>query len=182
MNTTSTNTSLPEMLRSNYREAFKVLYRDYFKMVEYFILKNSGTVTDAEDIFQEVMIVLFNKSHDKQFALSCSIKTYIYSVSRNLWLKQLRKHSKQVSITDYEKYEAIPLEEEELDEENLNKVTRALEKLGEGCRKILLLFYYQKKNMEEIAREMGYTNADNAKNQKYKCLQHLKNNITIANA
>ena len=182
MNANLKESELPEMLRTNYREAFKLLYRNHYRMVEYFITKNSGSTTDAEDIFQEVMIALFNNSRNKDFKLTCSIKTYIYSIGRNLWLKQLRKQSRETRITDYEKFENINAEEEEAEEPLTAHVTAALEQLGESCRKILLLFYYHKKTMEEIAAALGYTNAANAKNQKYKCLQHLKSKLTNANA
>jgi hypothetical protein len=50
----------------------------------------------------------------------------------------------------------------------------ALDSLGEPCRSILEDFYIAELNMEDIRVKFGYTNADNAKNQKYKCLQRLK--------
>ncbi|HEX3766840.1 MAG TPA: hypothetical protein VHT72_00615, partial [Puia sp.] len=51
---------------------------------------------------------------------------------------------------------------------------QALQHLGEPCKELLESYYIRKKNMSEIAKEFGYTNADNAKNQKYKCLMRLK--------
>jgi DNA-directed RNA polymerase specialized sigma subunit len=50
----------------------------------------------------------------------------------------------------------------------------ALSKLGEPCKSLIEAYYFQKKNMQEIAANFGYTNADNAKTQKYKCLMRLK--------
>ncbi len=50
----------------------------------------------------------------------------------------------------------------------------ALNKIGEPCKSLLEAYYFQKKNMPEIAVAFGYTNADNAKTQKYKCLVRLK--------
>jgi DNA-directed RNA polymerase specialized sigma24 family protein len=50
----------------------------------------------------------------------------------------------------------------------------ALNKIGEPCKSLLEAYYLQKKNMLEIAADFGYTNADNAKTQKYKCLVRLK--------
>ena len=51
---------------------------------------------------------------------------------------------------------------------------RALNSLGEPCKSLLEAFYMEKKSMDQIALIFGYTNADNAKNQKYKCLMRLK--------
>jgi hypothetical protein len=49
-----------------------------------------------------------------------------------------------------------------------------MQNLGEPCKSLLESYYLQKKSMVAIAEEFGYTNADNAKNQKYKCLMRLK--------
>jgi RNA polymerase sigma factor (sigma-70 family) len=169
---------LLDLLKTDYRSAFRHLYQEHFRMVEYFIIKNSGNTPDAEDVFQETMLALFNKSRQTDFSLSCALKTYIYSVARNLWLKKLRDTKREFRITDYEKYENIEAEEtQEGDDGRQEKVKKAMEQLGEGCRKILVLFYYQKMDMQQIAEQLGYTNADNAKNQKYKCLQQLKSKL-----
>jgi hypothetical protein len=51
---------------------------------------------------------------------------------------------------------------------------RALNSLGEPCKSLLEGYYLKKMDMAALANEFGYTNADNAKNQKYKCLMRLK--------
>jgi DNA-directed RNA polymerase specialized sigma24 family protein len=51
---------------------------------------------------------------------------------------------------------------------------RALNSLGEPCKSLLEGYYLNKKGMQELAEQFGYTNSDNAKNQKYKCLMRLK--------
>lgn len=156
-------------------EVFKKLYREYFNMVRYFIVNNSGTLDDAEDIFQDAMIVIYEKTCDPNFSLTSSIKTYLYSVVRNLWLNKLRQ-KKTVQIKDFEQFIEIEQEDNEIEikEERFNAIEKAIHLLGEKCRKIIQLFYYQQKSMQEIATELAYTNAANAKNQKYKCLQQLK--------
>ena len=69
--------------------------------------------------------------------------------------------------------------EEELDvhekrNADLIVMESALGKIGEPCKSLLEAYYLQKKSMPEIADFFGYTNADNAKTQKYKCLVRLK--------
>jgi len=61
--------------------------------------------------------------------------------------------------------------EREMHYANLNA---ALEQLGEPCRSLLKAFYHHDKSMQQIAAEFGYTNPDNAKTQKYKCLSRLR--------
>lgn len=172
-----------QLLKTDYKSAFKQLYTAHFKMVEYLVIKNSGSKADAEDIFQDTMIVIFDKSREEGFELSCALPTFVYSVARNLWLKKLRTNTKKVSITDYENYIPVSINDEQMDDTALEeKIRSSINKLGDNCRKILTLFYYQKMNMQQIAAELGYTNADNAKNQKYKCLQQLKTYVTANNA
>jgi DNA-directed RNA polymerase specialized sigma24 family protein len=66
------------------------------------------------------------------------------------------------------------LEEHERRDVEFNMMEKAMNSLGEPCKSLLQAFYINKQNMQEIAATFGYTNADNAKNQKYKCLIRLK--------
>ena len=146
-------------------------------MVKTLILNNNGSDDDAADIFQEVMIVLFEKSKTPDFELNCQLKTYIYSVSRRLWLKKLQQAQRFGRRSeDFE--QIVPVEEEiELHEKKQNDfylMEHAMAKIGEPCKSLLEAYYLQKKQMLQIATEFGYTNADNAKTQKYKCLVRLK--------
>jgi DNA-directed RNA polymerase specialized sigma24 family protein len=72
----------------------------------------------------------------------------------------------------------VPVEEEVEEHEKRNTdyllMENALSKIGEPCKSLLDAYYLQKKSMQDIAGEFGYTNADNAKTQKYKCLMRLK--------
>ena len=74
--------------------------------------------------------------------------------------------------------QTVPVEEEiELHEKRLadfSIMETAMSKIGEPCKSLLEAYYIQKKQMQQIATEFGYTNADNAKTQKYKCLVRLK--------
>lgn len=146
-------------------------------MVQALVLKNNGTTDDAKDIFQEAMIVLFEKAKSESFELNCQIKTFIYSVCRRLWLKRLMQQNRFL-IADEAEYDIVNVEEEMdvHEQQNLDflMMEKAISSLGEPCKSLLEAFYMQKRNMQEIASSFGYTNADNAKNQKYKCLMRLK--------
>jgi RNA polymerase sigma factor (sigma-70 family) len=165
-------------LRQDRNSAFRSLYSSYFPMIKWFIEKNSGSEEDAHDIFQDALIIIYEKSCQDQFEWKSSIKTYLYSICRNLWLKRLRQNKNVNYVEDFESFE--PVENTELTEEKpnlLEQMKQSMEQLGEKCRRIILAFYYEKKKMDEIAVELSYTNAENAKNQKYKCLQQLKKNM-----
>jgi len=146
-------------------------------MIQSFIIQNNGSYDDARDIFQEAMVVLYEKSKDSNFQLTSQIKTYVYSICRRLWLKRLQYNQKLVAPVD-SLQETVPVEEEieqkvKLDSD-FDMMDVAMKSLGEPCKSLLEAYYINKKHMTEIADEFGYTNADNAKNQKYKCLMRLK--------
>ena len=163
-------------LAKNDAKAIETIYRNNFNMVQSFVLNNNGTYDDARDIFQEAMIVLYENVKSDSFVLTCQIKTYVYSVCRRLWLKRLQYLNRFASqIESLE--ETVPVEEDIEQQEKQNAdfaiMERALASLGEPCKSLLEAFYLEKKDMTHIALAFGYTNADNAKNQKYKCLIRL---------
>jgi RNA polymerase sigma factor (sigma-70 family) len=169
--------ALLEGFARNDRKSVELIYKGNYNMVQALIINNNGSADDAKDIFQEAMIVLYEKLKTGGFELNCQIKTYVYSVCRRLWLKRLQQMSRfatPVEAIDH----IVPVEEELEDHEQRNTeyemMDRAISSLGEPCKSLLEAYYIQHRNMQEIATEFGYTNADNAKNQKYKCLMRLK--------
>ncbi len=159
------------------RKAIETIYRENYNMIQSLIINNSGSTDDAKDIFQEAMIVLYEKVRSGSFELNCLIKTYVYSVSRRLWLKRLQQMNRYAPALE-SLQDTVPVEDEIEENERIDNEFQAMEKaissLGEPCKSLLEAYYLEKKNMQEISQSFGYTNADNAKNQKYKCLMRLK--------
>lgn len=177
MDPTDSEKSLIEKIAQKDKESIESIYRDNFGMIRAMVISNNGSADDAADIFQETMIVLFEKSKTEGFELNCQLKTFLYSIARRLWLKRLQQSNKIFSADDSE-YEIIAVEEDIEYHEKRNKdfltMDVALGKIGEPCKSLLEAYYIQKKPMQQIATDFGYTNADNAKTQKYKCLVRLK--------
>ncbi len=168
---------LLEGLAVNDKKAVEAIYRDNYNMVQSLVINNNGSADDAKDVFQEAMIVLYENVRSGTFELNCQIKTYVYSVARRLWLKrlqQLSRYSPPVESLE----QVVPVEDEIEEHEKRNSefemMDKAISSLGEPCKSLLEAYYLQKQNMQVIAANFGYTNADNAKNQKYKCLMRLK--------
>lgn len=157
--------------------AFETIYRLYYPVTLQLVTQNNGTEDDAKDLFQEAIMVLYEKSKDPSFSLQCKLKTFLYSVCRHLWLKKLRSRHTQINLSD-ETAETIPVEEDtaffEEQDAKFRVMEHALGSLGEPCRTLLEDYYIRKQSMQNIALKFGYTNTDNAKNQKYKCLMRLK--------
>jgi RNA polymerase sigma factor (sigma-70 family) len=175
--TDTTEQQLLEGLALNNKKAIETIYKQHYNMVQALILNNSGYPDDARDIFQEAMIVLYEKVKSGSFELNCQLKTYLYSVCRRLWLKRLGQMQRSFSEVE-NLQDTVPVEEELDRHEQRNRdfqvMEQSLNSLGEPCRSLLKAYYLEMKSMVEIACEFGYTNADNAKNQKYKCLMRLK--------
>jgi RNA polymerase sigma factor (sigma-70 family) len=164
-------------LALNDRKSVETIYKLFYNMVQTLIINNNGSADDARDIFQETVIVLYEKAKTGSFELNCQLKTYVYSVSRRLWLKKLQQQQKYLpNINGLD--ETVPVEEEMESHTQRNSEFQMMEKallhLGEPCRSLIEAFYLQKRSMTDIAGHFGYTNADNAKNQKYKCLMRLR--------
>ncbi len=158
------------------------LYRLHWPMVSHFVLQNSGSEDDAQDVYQEGVMVFYEKVRDGSLELSCQIKTYLYAVCRRLWLKRLTSKSRfGVRLLDEQEHGSLlntGAEEDLLMAEEQDRqfttMDEALNHLGEPCRSLIEGFYLLDKSMQDLTAEFGYTNADSAKNQKYKCLVRLK--------
>lgn len=164
-------------LKSKDNQAFEILYKFYYPSVKNFILKNNGTEDDAKDIFQETIIVLLEKVPKDDFNLTSSLKTFIFAISSNLWLKRLRDANKMVKteIGTYEKYLSDYEEaEEDIHLQNTNKVVKVFKLMTNKCITLLQAIFYADKNIDTITKDFGYTNKHNAQNQKFKCLEQAR--------
>jgi len=164
-------------LADNAKGAIEAIYKDNYGLIQHFVVNNNGSEDDARDIFKEALMVLYEKAQSGTFELNCQIRTYLYSVCRRLWLKKLQQNRRfETPIENLE--DVVPVEEDLESHEKQNQqyviMRTAMGKIGEPCKSLLEAFYVHHKNMIEIAAFFGYTNADNAKNQKYKCLMRLK--------
>ena len=164
-------------LANNDKRSVEAIYRDNYNSIQLLVINNNGSSDDAKDIFQEAMIVLYEKLRSGSFELNCQVKTYLYSVCRRLWLKRLQQLKRYPSSLD-NMDTLVPVEEDIEEHEKRNAefemMEKAFNRLGEPCKSLLDAFYLQKRNMQDIASGFGYTNSGNAKNQKYKCLMRLK--------
>jgi RNA polymerase sigma factor (sigma-70 family) len=172
----SSERSLLQGLARNDKKAIETIYKENYNLVQALVINNSGTAEDAKDIFQEAMIVLYEKVQSGTFELNCQIKTFVYSVSRRLWLKRLMQQNRFQLSGGHEESVSVDEDMEEHEKRNTEFVMmeKAMNGLGEPCKSLMEAFYLQKKSMQEIAVSFGYTNSENAKNQKYKCLVRLK--------
>ena len=168
--------AIVDLLRKNQTDrAFEKLY-SYFPKVEKLILSKGGSKQDAQDIYQEALIVFCRKAQHPDFRLTSKIGTYLYSVSRFMWKDEQQKRKRTSSGLNTA---SLPADEQDLheaveQERNISLAEKALESLGEKCLQLLTRFYHRKERMKHIATEMGFTSEGAAKNQKYKCLESAR--------
>lgn len=169
-----------EIIRGIARRKEKIInhvYRTCYPDIRKLILTNTGNEHDAEDIFQEAMLKVFLKITEHGLVLTCQFKTYLYSVSRFLWLQELekrklsrnRQNNVDLIIDEHDRRNSREDEKLRIYESNFRELTKE-------CQKVLNM-YFQHASMEEICVAMGYKNVQIAKDKKYRCKKTLMSKI-----
>ncbi len=170
-------------IRQGDESALVHVYRTNIVMVRKFILDNSGREEDADDMLQDALVVLWENVTHGDFDLTSKISTYVYSVVRNKWLREIskRKIGKTSNVDDYVvAEERIDVLKDIVHREEYQIILKCISDLGSTCRKVLTMFYLEEKGMEEIARELKFANTDVAKAKKWQCKKELENLVKKA--
>jgi RNA polymerase sigma factor (sigma-70 family) len=155
------------------------IYKSCYPTIEKMVFKMNGSLDDAYDTFQDAVTILYEKAKADELNLTCKFSTYITAVAKHIWLKKLTKKKNQSFSILHENMEDLIGVDQDVDlffefENNVSKLTSCFQQIGEPCKGVLTSFYITNKSMQDIAEEFGYTNAENAKTQKYKCLNRLR--------
>jgi RNA polymerase sigma factor (sigma-70 family) len=167
---------LLEKLKTRNSDAIYQLYEGYYPMIRKMIIDNSGSSHDAKDIFQETILILIKNIKKDDFILTSSIQTYIYSISKNLWLKKIRTDKRSIVFADdLNNYSELKEETAENQTVESHKYVKWLiSKIPVHCQIIVKYIYFLKYSIETVAGKMGYNNPHTASNMKYKCLKQMK--------
>lgn len=185
----STDESILAGMRSGDEGAIDYVYKNCRSYCLRFITSSGADAETAADIYQDAVLVLWEKVRENKLQLTCSIQTYLNSICRNQWLDRL-KRKKTVFVADTDEVDFRPELTDWFDayddahEERLQRIVTALNEMeakGGNCKELLMQFFYEKKNMDQLAELFGYTNADTAKAQKYKCQERLKKMVGADN-
>jgi len=159
-------------IKSGDESALEYLYKKNYRVMVSLVMKNNGSEDEARDVFQDALIVFWQKANDPDFQLTSKISTYLYSVCQNLWRKELDRKRK-FEDSDKEESEENTLEKEEM----IQIVHECIDELGDSCKEILTLYYFDGLSMDKIAEKMGLANSDTAKTKRYKCKKRLDSMI-----
>ena len=177
-----TEQELLEGIVAQKNDILESIYDVNYKTIRRLVLLNNGKEEDAKDIFQETLVIIYRKLQKDELSLNCSLKTYIYSVARLLWLKELEnKRNRNVNLAECDQYVDIEDNVYQLVEvnERLKLYHEQFEQLSNDCKKILKLFL-NNISIAEITKIMGYSSVQHTKNRRYRCkkslIERIRNN------
>ncbi|MAU72334.1 MAG: hypothetical protein CML04_09575 [Pseudozobellia sp.] len=165
-----------EGFRRNEERILKEVYRIVFPKVRAFILKNSGDEASAKDVFQEAFIACWHNVKDDKFDASGNLEAYLFTIAKNKWTDYLRSSRfKKTVRKEVATWIGVEDEKDEFFEEQDDQeiLKNAIQKLGNGCKNLLALFYFERRSMEEIAKKLALGTAS-ARNKKYRCMEQLR--------
>ena len=158
-------------------EALVKLYKENERQVSAFITRNNGSQDDADDMLQEALVVLWERVRAGRYEHTAKINTFIFAVVKNMWLRRLARTQREVTTdmaNDPTPSDDTSVLEKLIETEEAGQVAAALTSLGDPCRKLLLLYYWEELAMDKIAIEMGFANANTVKSKKYQCKKALE--------
>lgn len=180
---------LVRAIKANDQRVLKTIYQDNYYKTEKYVLENSGSQEQAKDIYQEAFITVWENVQDNKFIPQnkTALNGYIYTVAKNKWLDYLKssrfKKTGTIAAHEYKLHDEVEFgieNETQNEEEKIKKVMVNFNQIGEGCKKILTVFYYENKSLREISKELNITEAS-ARNKKYRCLEKLRANVLTSN-
>jgi len=149
-------------------KALEFLYQKYYRMMTKLVITNSGTEEEARDVYQDALIVFWQKATSGNLVLTSKMSTYIYSICQNLWRKELDRKKR---LSSEEKDTSVTIDTESSERETI--LAKCIDQLGETCKKVLMFYYFEEMSMQDIADKLGFANTDTAKTKKYKCKKKL---------
>jgi RNA polymerase sigma factor (sigma-70 family) len=164
-----------EGIRKNDRKVLLWIYRKCFPPVEQLVRTNGGRKEEARDVFQDALLIFQRKVKDESFNLTCNASSYIYGVSKNLWLRQKAEHGKLHFTGNFEDH-IDP--DSELFLESMHEVEQIklmhyyFEELSKNCKE-LLMCYINGMTFKEMAVQMALKTTEHARTMFSRCKNNL---------
>jgi RNA polymerase sigma factor (sigma-70 family) len=162
------------------REAlFMKLYQEAFPLVARHVSKMGGSFDEAKDIFQDALVLYYEKMQVSGVALKYTEKAYLFGIAKYLWIKRYKQNSNNVSLDQQETSftEVADFADTMYEEVSSIKLMRLLQQAGQKCMQLLSAFYYEKLDMETLAEQFGFSGPRSATVQKFKCLEKVKETV-----
>jgi RNA polymerase sigma factor (sigma-70 family) len=171
--------ALRQALLANREQALTQLYQRAFPLVRRYVCHRGGSAQDAQDVFHDALVLLYEQAVGDTLVLTAAPSTYLVGISRNLWHHEQRRRARlpHEDLPDY--LDQLPAETADPTESNL-ALLDYVEQLGEKCKSMLLAFYYFQQPLGQITATLGYGSVRSATVQKFKCLERLRQSVRAA--
>lgn len=126
---------------------------------------------EANDLFQDALVIFYVKVRKGEYKSTSSLKTYLFGIARNLWLKELRRRriaQKHLTVEG-----DIDFQEELIIQESQVTIRKVMELINDECKRLLIDFYFEGQSMVQLTDRYGLGSEAATKNKKYRCLQKL---------
>lgn len=161
------------------RQLIEDLYEKGFPSVARFVKKMGGGSDEARDIFQDTLVIFYEKITQGNLHIDCSPQVYIMGIAKHLWIRKYKKDQQIISLDAFEKQ--IKVAADDTPSVSAQQILRMLEQSGEKCMELLKSFYYDKLSMKRIKEMFGYGSERSATVQKYKCIEKIRNEVKAHN-
>jgi DNA-directed RNA polymerase specialized sigma24 family protein len=152
-------------------QRFMELYEEAFPKVAGFVAHRGGSFQDAKDIFQDSLVIFYEKKVESLSAIEISDEAYLIGIAKHLWIRKFKADKRYVGLDAMEKLISIP--EEYFNQEN-NKLVSILELTGKKCLTLLRAFYYDNFSLERIKEKFAFSTLHSASVQKHKCIEKMR--------
>jgi RNA polymerase sigma factor (sigma-70 family) len=166
-----TDKALIQGIRNHDSPVLQHVYDTYYPIIEGYIVHNQGSRDQARDIFQEAMIVVYNKVKLGQLELTCKFGTYLFAICKKMWIQERKKY---LLRNEKLRQQAMVVEDpgpadDPLLQNHLNHLfNKHFGDLSEDCQKILSM-YFNNFSVEDIRTAMNYKNLHHTADRKYRC-------------
>ena len=164
-----------QKIKSGDEKILIYLYKDYFKLIKNFILKNSGEEDQVDDILQETIIALWRNVQKPSFLLHSKFSTYVLAITKNIWFKELKKKSKLIRIDHSNQHSLKTNTPDPPIDQSI--ILQLVQEMDETCHKLLSYFYFDGMNNNTIAEKLNFANSNTVKSKKYQCFKKLQQQV-----
>ena len=175
----SNNELLNSLIKQD-QTALNYLYKKLFPKVKIMILRLGGDYDDANDVFQESIIILYRKAKNNELNEAIFVEKYLVGICKLIWQKHLSKERERNIKNEKLKYDLTQNEQETVNEYLLSKRKQLylehFKLLNEDCQKILTAFL-NGMSYAEIVKEQEFISEEYARRKKYLCKGYLVKSI-----
>ncbi len=145
------NADLIILAKNSNKEAFGLLYKEYFNRIYRYCIVNLYRDDLAQDVAQETFLRAWKSLTRFSISSGSSFQAFLFTIARNLIIDLSRK-KKEFSLETIKEITVEDKIEEKIDQDSkILSLKNALAKLPESDRQILILRYFQELSHNEIA-------------------------------